>query len=111
MAKVSIRKRRRDRHTFKESTQQVVIEFKMGGFDVKATVVATEKFFESLNSVVMQLSTQLIERLNSDSIWYRSVKPCIYLSGSEYLKCAVNPSGDCHTCPDYLSRLAGVNGK
>lgn len=101
----SIRKRRRHRHTFKEPKQQVVVQFSMGEFDVKATVLATERFLGNLNNVVTQLATWLIEKLNNQENWLRSVRPCIYLSGSEYLKCAVNPKGDCQICPDYLSRF------
>ncbi|MEH2033206.1 MAG: DUF6464 family protein [Nostoc sp.] len=101
----SIRKRRRDRHRLRKPKQKFALQFNFGGFNIEAKFSALIlPAAESLAAIARRLSQQLAESLNQGNFSIRNLNPCVFNSGSKYLKCAVNPKGDCNTCQHYLKR-------
>ena len=107
----SIRKRRRDRHKnkfrlFSQTQDKIVFKLNISGIEAKLTF-STEKMVQELNKM-MPVFVECAEKIrvgvaafmNSGlSEW--SLNPCVFNSGSPYLKCAVNPQSNCNDCSHY----------
>ena len=105
----SIRKRRRDRHKLRKPRQTFISQFSFNGYEFNIEAKFTALMLpplEALTAAARQLSQNLAESLIRGFLDFQngSLSPCVFNSGSKYLKCAVNPKGDCDTCQHYVKK-------